>query len=188
MARKARGKQEADPNRKGIAPKPALEPPAPHNWPGEHSRYLVPAGVGLIVLLTLIVYGQTLPVAPMDFDDSFYLLRNPYVNGADAFSMLGPVWTTPYFGFFNPVTTTSWLLDRALADKSQPFDARPFRAMQLVYAILCAVILIFLYRRLGLPWILAVSGSVVFAVHPIHAEAVAWLAGRNNLTSLILLA
>ncbi|HXB72983.1 MAG TPA: hypothetical protein VNY05_32400, partial [Candidatus Acidoferrales bacterium] len=162
--------------------------PAPDNWPGERSRYLVPTGVGLIVLLTLLVYGQTLPVPAMDFDDTFYLLRNPYVNGADAFSMLGPVWTTPYFGFFNPVTTTSWLLDRALADKTRPFDARPFRAMQLVYAVLCAGILMLLYQRLGLPWILAASGSVVFAVHPIHAEVVAWLAGRNNLTSLILLA
>jgi tetratricopeptide (TPR) repeat protein len=188
MARKAKGKPEEDPHSRGSTLKPAMPAPALQNWPGERSRYLVPTGVGLIVLLTLIVYGQTLPIAAMDFDDTFYLLRNPYVNVADAFSMLGPVWTTPYFGFFNPVTTTSWLLDRSLADKTKPFDARPFRAMQLVYAILCAGILILLYRRLGLPWILAVLGSVIFAVHPIHAEVVAWLAGRNNLTSLILLA
>ena len=179
MGRKARRKQEE-------AKTAAWETPS-DNWPGEGSRYLVPIGVGLIVLLTLSIYGQTLPVGPMEFDDSFYLVRNPYVNGADPFSMLGPVWTAPYFGFFNPVTTTSWLLDRALADKTRPFDARPFRAMQLLYSILCSCALLLLYLRLGLPRILAVLGSLVFTVHPIHAEAVAWLAGRNNLTSLILL-
>src|SRR5437879_2686382 len=187
MGRRARRKQEENTSRGAASAKPAAPETPGHNWPGEGSRYLVPVGVGLIVLLTLIIYGTTLPLAPIEFDDPFYLIRNPYVNVANPFSMLGPVWTTPYFGFFNPVTTTSWLLDRALADQTKPFDTRPFRALQLGYAILCACVLILLYRRLGLPSILAVLGSVVFAVHPIHVEVVAWLAGRNKLTSLILL-
>jgi tetratricopeptide (TPR) repeat protein len=187
MGRKPRRKQEENITRAAAPAKLAVQETPRHNWPGEGSRFLALIGAGLIVLLTLIVYGQTLAAPTMEFDDSFYLVRNPYVNGAHPFSMLGAVWTAPYFGFFNPVTTTSWLLDRALADKTQPFDARPFRAMQLVYAVLCAGVLIVLYRRLGLPWMLAVLGSLVFAAHPIHTEVVAWLAGRNNVTSLILL-
>ena len=187
MGRKQRRKQEETLHRAAAAKEPARET-STHDWHGETSRLLVPIGLGLIALLTLLIYSHSLSTPTMEFDDVFYLLRNPYVNVAHPFSMLGPVWTAPYFGFFNPVTTTSWLFDRALAGQTQPFDFHPFRAMQLVYNVACAGVLIFLFRRLGLPWILAVLGSVLFAVHPIHVEAVAWLAGRNNLTSMILLA
>ena len=187
MGRKQRRRQEESISRAAGVAKAVVEEAPRIHWPGEDSRYPAILGAGLVVVLTLVVYGQTLATPTMEFDDSFYLVRNPYVNVANPFSMLGAVWTAPYFGFFNPVTTTSWVLDRALADKSQPFDAGPFRAMQLVYAVLCAWVLMLLYRRLGLPWVLAVSGGLIFAAHPIHTEVVAWLAGRNNLTSLILL-
>jgi hypothetical protein len=83
-----------------------------------------------------------LPVAPLAYDDPFYMSRNPYVNVANPFSRPGEAWTSPYFGFFTPVTTSSWLLDRAMADKTLPFDARPFRAMQLFYSVLCSCVLI----------------------------------------------
>lgn len=84
--------------------------------------------------MTLAIYSQTFAVPPLDFDDSFHLVHSPYVNVAHPFSLVGAVWDEPYFGFFDPVTTTSWMLDRALADKSKPFDAVPFRTNQLFYA------------------------------------------------------
>lgn len=154
-------------------------------WPGEQFRFLTVVGIALIVLCTLIIYFQTVRVPTIDYEDPYYLLENPYVNVAAPFSRLGAVWTEPYFGLFHPVTTTTWLFDRALADKSKPFDALPFRIMHLFYAALGASLLIPLYRRLGLPTILAVLGALVYAVHPIHTEVVAWLSSRKDLMSLI---
>ena len=139
-----------------------------------------------VAALTLVVYGQTLAVPALDYEDSYYLIRNPYVNVREPFTRLGAVWREPFFANFHPVTTTTWLLDRALADKRRSFDARPFRAMHLVYAALGAVLLLPLLRRLGLPPALAVSGAVLFTVHPIHTEVVAWMSARKDLTALIL--
>src|SRR5436309_3813304 len=85
MGRRARRKQEENTSRGAASAKPAAPETPGHNWPGEGSRYLVPVGVGLIVLLTLIIYGTTLPLAPIEFDDPFYLIRNPYVNVANPF-------------------------------------------------------------------------------------------------------
>jgi len=77
---------------------------------------------------------------------------------------------------------------RAFADKTQGFDALPFRITHLLYAILGASLLIWLYRRLGIPAILAVLGALIYAVHPIHVEAVAWLSARKDLVSLVFIA
>ena len=157
--------------RRGLGKKPespaAPEIPEP-GWPGGHSRRVLFLGAALIVLSTLAIYSQTFAVPPLDFDDSFHLIHSPYVNVAHPFSLVGAVWDEPYFGFFDPVTTTSWMLDRALADKSKPFDAVPFRVSQLLYAMVCAGLVMLVIRRLGLPAILAALGGVLYAAHPEH--------------------
>jgi tetratricopeptide (TPR) repeat protein len=155
------------------------------SWPCERTRYLWIAGIALVAVCIAMVYGQTVRVPPIGYEDPFYLLNSPYVHVSPAFSRLSAVWTEPYFANFHPVTTTTWLLDRALADQSKPFDGLPFRVAHLFYAALGASLLIWLYRRLGIPAILALLGAVLYSVHPIHTEVVAWLSARKDLVSLI---
>lgn len=156
-------------------------------WPGEQFRYPTVVGIALVALCTIIIYGQTIQVPPLDYEDAFYLVHSPYIRVSPTFSRLAAVWTEPYFANFHPVTTTTWLADRALADKSKPFDELPFRISHLLYAVIGASLLVPMYRRLGLPMILAVLGALVFAVHPVHTEVVAWLSARKDLVSLILI-
>ena len=156
-------------------------------WPGDRTRFLTLAGIALVAVLTFGIYGQTVSVPTIDYEDSFYLVRNPYVNVPDPFSRLVAVWTEPYFANFHPVTTTTWLVDRAFADRLQSFDAYPFRITHLLYAITGAALLIVLFLQLGLPPPLAITGAFLFAVHPIHTEVVAWLSARKDLMALIAL-
>lgn len=157
---------------------------SPH-WPCDQFRYLTLIGIALIVLCTVIIYWHTIQVPPIDYEDSFYLIHSPHVRVRTAFSGLSAVWTNPYFANFHPVTTTTWIVDRALGDKAKPFDGLPFRITQLLYAAIGASLLIPLYRRVGIPTILAAFGALVYAVHPIHTEVVAWLSARKDLMSLI---
>ena len=164
---------------------PAKGTAAMTSWPGEQSRQLTFAGVLLVAFSIAIIYWQTVQVPAIDYEDSFYLVHSPYIRVNAPFSVLGSVWEEPYFANFHPVTTTSWLLDRAVADKNKPFDSLPFRISHLFYAALGASLLIALYRRLGIPAVLAVCGALLFAVHPLHTEVVAWLSARKDLISLI---
>jgi hypothetical protein len=156
-------------------------------WPGEQSRYLVVSGVALIALCVVAIYWQTVRVPPLDYEDPVYLVHSPYIHENSAFSGLGSVWSEPYFANFHPVTTTTWLFDSVFADERGNFDAVPFRIAHLLYYIIGACLLITLFRRLGIPTILAVLGSLLYAVHPIHTEVVAWLSARKDLVSLLLI-
>jgi tetratricopeptide (TPR) repeat protein len=150
------------------------------------SRVLYGATAGLIALLTLVIYGQTLSVPALDYEDSYYLIRNPYVNVQRPMTRLGAIWTEPFFANFHPVTTSTWVLDRILADKGQSFDARPFRATHLLYAALGALLVMPLLVRLGVAPVLAAAGAALFAAHPIHTDIVAWISARKDLIALIL--
>lgn len=177
----ARAAKSSKQTQKNAAPETVETP----SWPGERTRYLWIAGVLLIALCTAVIYGQTVRVPPIGYEDPFYLVNSPYVHATPAFSRLAAVWTEPYFANFHPVTTTTWLFDRALSDQTKPFDGLPFRVTHLLYAALGASLLIWLYRRLRLPAVLAVLGALLYAVHPIHTEVVAWLSARKDLVSLI---
>ena len=83
MAKKRRRGLEKKPERP-IAP----EIPEP-GWPGGHSWRVLFLGAALIVLLTLVIYSQTLAVPPLDFDDSFHLVHSPYINVAHPLLLLG---------------------------------------------------------------------------------------------------
>jgi tetratricopeptide (TPR) repeat protein len=154
-------------------------------WPGEQFRYFTVIGVALITFCTVIIYGQTVPIPPIGYEDPFYLVHSPYLQVRSPFAGLGAVWNEPYFANFHPLTTTTWLFDRALSDKSKSFDGIPFRVANLLYAAVGASLLIALYRRLYIPRILAVLGALMWAVHPVHTEVVAWLSARKDLVSLI---
>ena len=88
-------------------------------------------GVLLILISLISIYGQTIRVPAIDYEDSFYLIRSAYVNSSPASSRLNAVWSEPYFANFHPVTTTTWLIDRALGDKNKSFDSRPFPKLDL---------------------------------------------------------
>ena len=148
-------------------------------------RYIAVIGAAIVLLCTVGIYGQTVRVPTIDYEDSFYLVRSSYVNVSSPISRLAAVWTEPYFANFHPVTTTTWLIDRAFADRSKPFDSLPFRATHLFYAVVGASLVIVLYRRLQIPAILAVLGGVLYAAHPVHTEVIAWLSARKDLISLI---
>jgi len=154
-------------------------------WPGEASRYFSFAGLVLITLCIAVIYWQTVSVPTIDYEDTFYLAHSPYVHVSRPFLLLGAVWDEPYFANFHPVTTSTWIVDRALSDPNKYFDAVPFRIAHLVYAISGACLLMLLFRRLGLPRLVAALGGIVYVVHPIHTEVVAWLSARKDLISFI---
>jgi len=143
--------------------------------------------IAVVMLLTgiLAIYAQTIRVPAIDYEDSFYLIRSAYVNASPAFSRLNAVWNEPYFANFHPVTTTTWLIDRAMADKTKSFDSIPFRITHLLYGVIGATLVAVLYRELGVPAMLGVLGTALYAVHPIHTEVMAWLSARKDLISLI---
>src|SRR5215471_20086267 len=154
-------------------------------WSSPREASVMIAAAALVVLSIAGIYWQTVQVPTIGYEDPFYLVNSSYVRSAAPLSRLSAVWNEPYFANFHPVTTTTWLLDRVLADKSKPFDALPFRLTHLAYAAIGAVLMIPLYRRLGIPAILAGAGAMLYAIHPVHTEVVAWLSARKDLTSLI---
>lgn len=78
---------------------------------------------------------------------------------------------------YRPLVAASYALNAAI----DGFDPRGFHLVNVVLHALVTVLFYFLARQLALSGGGAVLAAVLFAVHPLHTEAVAWAAGRPEL-------
>lgn len=82
-------------------------------------------------------------------------------------------------GFYRPLPNLSFLLDRYVWGQD-PFG---YHLTNLVFHVLCTVGLYAGIRQMARGRWPAFISALLFAVHPVHTEVVAWINGRNNLLS-----
>lgn len=130
----------------------------------------------VLLIATVIVYLPSLR-AGFIMDDNAMLTDNPLIAAADG---IGRFWYTAQpANFFGPVTaSTLWIEWRLWG-----LNPVGYHATNLVFH--CAEVLLLwgILRRLRLPgaWLAA----LLFAVHPLNVETVAWVTQRKNLAAML---
>ncbi len=129
----------------------------------------------LILLGTLAVYAPALNGGYLGGGDRA-LTGDPSLRSLRG---LWDIWTGAVTGLPDgPLTQTSFWLDYHL------WGTAPFadHLINVVLHALNAALLYALLRRIAIPG--ALFAAAIFAVHPVHVEAVAWISDRGTLLSL----
>jgi protein O-mannosyl-transferase len=140
----------------------------------------------LLAAATVSVYFPVLRYPFINFDDDVYVTRNSHVNTGLNWYNFRWAWTTATAGNWHPLTWLSHGLDCQIFG----LYAGGHHFTNLLLHGLNAVLLFWLLNRgTGARWVSAMV-AVLFAVHPLNVESVAWVAERKNLlcTSFFLLA
>src|SRR2546422_9750746 len=160
--------------------------PVPSALPQRRGFWLVPA---LIALVTFAAFLPVLQNQFVDWDDQRNFLDNHHYRGL-GWTHLRWMWTTPQ-GHYIPLTWMTLGLDYLL------WGMNPvgYHLTSLLLHAANAVVFFFVVRRLlarALPspsehgYALAVSSGVaalVFAIHPLRVESVAWVTERRDVLS-----
>jgi len=152
-----------------------------------------------ILLLVAAVYAQVLGFRFLPFwDDDTNIHRNPLYSPLSWGGVL-QFWKEPFQQLYIPVTYTVWAglvaLSRMIAGTSVtfgPIAAPPFHAMNLAAHLLATAMVFLIVRRMlpalspsrvtAKPLLLAsAAGALLFGLHPIQVEPVAWVSGLRDL-------
>jgi tetratricopeptide (TPR) repeat protein len=134
--------------------------------------------------LAILVYLNSLG-GDFVWDDRQLIVNDRAVK---SWGHLGEVFASDFFerneddlpyGYYRPLTTVSYLADFSLWGL-QPFG---YHLTNVLLHAACSVMVGMLLVRLRFGWLPAVSAGLFFAVHPIHSESVAWIAGRTDLVA-----
>lgn len=131
----------------------------------------------LLLATVALVYANTL-ANQFVMDDELYILRNPQVTDPSLHRLFSP---NPVSTLFRPLTFASLALNWSISGSSPP----SYHLMNLVlHGVVTWLLYILLLELLGgAPEAMAVAfaAALLYAVHPIHTEAVAWAVGRAEL-------
>ncbi|MEK6644251.1 MAG: tetratricopeptide repeat protein [Planctomycetota bacterium] len=124
--------------------------------------------------LTLIAYIPAMRGGYI-WDDDQYVYNNPQLHRLDG---LHRIWTEPRSTpqFYPLVFTTFWL-EHALWG-TNPLG---YHVVNVLLHAVGAVLLYKLLKRLSIPG--ALVAAVIFGLHPVHVESVAWITERKNVLS-----
>lgn len=144
-------------------------------------------GAAIVLLLALATYANTFS-ARYAWDDVSSFLFHEHVQDPSKFFQLFAE-DQHAFGrgqgnFYRPLVSVSFMIDYLIAGPSTVTPGEPaplvFHVSSALWHALAAVGLYVLLRRLkALPWI-CVLVAAIFAVHPLHTEAVAYVSGRAD--------
>jgi tetratricopeptide (TPR) repeat protein len=144
-----------------------------------------------LAVLVLIVFAPVLGHGFVHWDDYGTLVSNSDFNPPTPGKLAG-YWSREHMDLYIPVTYTAWAGIARLAYRPDGAGLNPalFHAANLLIHIASALVVYMVLRRLGSAMGAALLGAMVFAVHPVQVETVAWVSGMKDLLSgmLVLLA
>jgi Flp pilus assembly protein TadD len=134
-----------------------------------------------LVIVILSVFWQVKGNSFVTYDDDEYVTRNLYVQ--KGLTLKGVVWA---FGlndvsYWHPLTWLSHMLDVQLYG----MDPGRHHLTSVLFHIISSILLFLVFSRMtGAIWCSAFV-AMLFAIHPINVESVAWVAERKSVLSTL---
>jgi len=136
-----------------------------------------------LMVATFCIYSQIQDHEFINFDDDKYVTESSIVQAGLTNESIIRVFTTTHADGWAPITSISYMLDYQLYG----LNPTGFLLTNLFFHIANSLLLfLILFRMTGAIWQSAFV-AVVFALHPLNVESVAWVAERKNVLSTFFL-
>ena len=138
--------------------------------------------VALLIIVTCFAFAQILNNGFINYDDNGYVTKNNHIRSGISVETI--IWSFESFEQSNwhPFTWISHAIDCSIFG----LDARYHHAMNLLLHLLSSIILFYLLERITRSMWQSAFVAIVFAIHPLHVESVAWIAERKDVLSGLL--
>ncbi len=134
---------------------------------------------GILILLNWLCYRNVLTHDFINYDDTLYVTENYYVKAGITVEGIKWAFTTGHASNWHPVTWLSHMVDCQIAGT----EPRQHHLTNLILHTINSLLLFFLFATAsGRPWRSA-AVALLFAIHPLRVESVAWVAERKDVLS-----
>lgn len=138
----------------------------------EPNKWLI---IGSIIGITFLCLFTLLSADFTNWDDDLYVTENSWLN-AFTWENIKTIFTSPLSANYNPLTIFTFLIEKTL------FGLNPFwfHFNNIILHLICTGLVYNLMRLLKLQWQTAAVVALLFGIHPMHIESVAWVTERKD--------
>jgi protein O-mannosyl-transferase len=129
----------------------------------------------LLLLISILVYSNVIKLGFVNWDDGKYVYENSDISQLNIQST-GKFFTTPVVGMYQPIPMISYAIEYHF------FQNNPlvYHLTNLFFHLLNILLLFILIRMLTKNMFIAFFTALIFAMHPLHVESVAWISERKD--------
>ena len=190
-AKKLKKSKTGKSQKTGLIPKPEIEKSVPKKTMIEKQRrkenispvlpgsWKINMGIFfLFVIATIILYAGDLHLDFFRVDDQQYVVNNPWIRSI-SMENISHILGNPYFVNYSPLHLFSYMLDYAVGGA----NAYGFHLSSNIWAGLAAGFVYLVALALTRHRLVAIAAALLFVVHPVHVEAIAWISSRKDLVA-----
>src|SRR5438874_1764868 len=134
-----------------------------------------------LVVITWLVFGQTVRYDFVNYDDNEYVYANPAITSGLTLHGITYAFSGRHAKNWHPLTTLSHMLDCQLWGVRA--DGHHFTNV-VFHTIAVVLLFLVLKQTTGAIWQSAFVAAL-FAIHPLRVESVAWISERKDLLSAV---
>lgn len=148
-------------------------------------RFTIHIAILVIIITGFIFFSPTLSNQFINLDDNKFITENSLVNGkmenagAEAFQK------HLYSPWYKPLVYLSWQAEYKLSEGEPWLFHLNNLLLHIINSVLAFFILLYFLKALIKPhdkiWIFALFGALIFALHPMKVESVAWAMERKDM-------
>ena len=131
----------------------------------------------IAVIVTFISLYPTVNNAWVNWDDDGYVLQNSLITSIDIDGVVSIFQEPNVVGNYHPLTVLSLAVDYAISGKA----SFTYHLHNLLLHLLNVVLVFVLISRLFKSHQMALIVALLFGIHPMHVESVAWISARKDL-------
>jgi protein O-mannosyl-transferase len=148
------------------------QPPAVKKLSREKKTSLLP-WILLVMGITALCLSPMLKNGFTNWDDEFYVIKNQLLRGPD----WKGIFSQPVVGNYHPLTIITLAFNYGLTQ----LDASSYLLFNyLLHLINTALVFYFIYCISDKKMAVAILTALIFGIHPMHVESVAWVSERKD--------
>ncbi len=136
---------------------------------------MFPFSIVLILIVTALIFAPTLNNDFTNWDDPEYIMENQSIQQL-SLENVTKLLTTPFNGKYHPLTLLSYAIEYKFFGPLPLICHLDNLLLHLMNTVLVFVFLQLLFTERNLVWI----PTLLFAIHPLHVEPVAWVSSRKD--------
>ena len=148
------------------------------------------AAYATLMATIVAVFGQVVTFDFCSWDDNLHVYENPMLQSVSG-KHLAEIWKAPYRGLYIPVsysffTAETWLSQSLEGTDERSFNPAVFHSGSLLLHLASVLLVFELLQHLTANVPAALAGALLFGLHPLQVESVAWVSETRGLLSAAL--
>ena len=136
--------------------------------------------IGILFTLSVALYARTINYEFVWDDERIHIGHNPQLIKGD----LKSFWLKSYSGMYIPVSYTTWTFINTVSNSGKEISPKTFHALNVITHSLNCILVFCLLLILFKNQAHAFLGALLFLLHPMQVESVAWVSEFRGLYSV----